>query len=98
MFPGAHMPTFTAKQKRERADAFKAWCAAEAERVRRQRTYLSAIQGPLRDAMVRRMLDRAWELLDCGEAEAADALLEFVPEADAEALLREFFPEVYGTT
>lgn len=39
------------------------------------------------------MLERAGELLEMGCCGAADQLLEFVPEADAEALLREFFPE-----
>ena len=36
---------------------------------------------------------RAWALLEAGEAEAADAILEFVPEKAATALLDEFFPD-----
>lgn len=96
IFPGQHMPTRTAADRKARDAAFEKWVAEERERVRRQRSYLTSLHGPMRDGIVRRMLDRAWELLDCGEAEATDALLEFVPEADAERLLRDFFPEVYG--
>lgn len=93
IFPGQQLPTAT-KAQRERRDAeFKTWAAGEAERIRRQRAYLTALSGPLRDAMVKRMLDRAWALLDAGECEAADALLEFVPEACADKLLGEFFDE-----
>lgn len=73
--------------------AFDLWASAERVRIWRQRIYLTSIHGPIKDALVRRLLDRAWELLDAGECEAADALLEFVPEPDATALLDEFFPE-----
>lgn len=91
MFPGSHMPDRTLRERRERDAAFKAWAASEAERIRRQRVYLTALDGPLKNGLVARMLDRAWELLDCGEAEAADAILEFVPADQAERLLQEFF-------
>lgn len=73
------------------------WRAENDERIRRQRIYLTTVRGPLRDAMVKRMLDRAWELLDCGRAEEADAILEFVPEAEAIALVEAFFPDMFET-
>lgn len=73
--------------------AAMARAAEENERVRRQRIYLSSISGPLRDAMVRRMLDRVWALFEMGEFEAGDAILEFVPEGEALALIDEYFPE-----
>jgi len=81
----------TAKEKAARGEAYRLWATNEADRVRRQRAYLTTLKGPIRDSMVRRLLDRAWVLLDAGDAEAADALLEFAPEADAARLLDEFF-------
>lgn len=92
-FPGLHMPTRTAAEKRARDRAYAEWAAQENARIARQREAFRANLGPARAELQRLMLDRAWELLDAGEAEAADALLEFVPEAEAEALLREFFDE-----
>jgi hypothetical protein len=91
LFPGRHMPQRTATERRARDAAYAKWAATETERVRRQRTYLTALKGRLRDGLVRRMLDRAWDLLDAGEPEAADALLEFAPEPEATALLNEYF-------
>lgn len=73
--------------------AAEKWLADEQERIRRQRIYLETLSGPWREALVQRMLDRAWDLLDSGQAEAADAILEFVPEARAHALIDEFFPD-----
>lgn len=87
------MPVATKVAREKRSAAYAEWAASERERVRRQRTYLTSLSGPLRDAMVTRMLDRAWTLLESAECEAADALLEFVPAEDAERLLAEFFPD-----
>lgn len=94
IFPGINMPERTSAQKRVKAAAYKVWADAERERARRQRTYLTSLQGTLRDGLVRSMLNRAWDLLDSGEAEACDALLEFAPAADAEALLDAYFKDV----
>lgn len=91
IFPGYHMPVGTAAQRRERDAAFRKWVDEEAARIAHQRLFLSRIGGAVQAELVKVMLDRAWALLDAGEAEAADALLEFVPEADATALLDEFF-------
>lgn len=94
-FPGQYLPASTKAERQTRDRAYAEWAATEAERIRRQRLYLTHLQEQriIRDGMIQRMLDRAWELLDAGEAEAADALLEFVPEALAEKLLGEFFDE-----
>lgn len=96
IFPGSDMPDHSVAQKRAKAEAYKAWADGERERARRQRTYLTALSGTVRDALVRSMLNRAWELLDSNEAEACDALLEFVPAADADALLEEYFKEDFA--
>lgn len=63
-------------------------------RIARQRLLLRLL-GPetAKEALIAALLDRAWRLLDCGETEAADALLEFVPEQLASELLDEFFFE-----
>ncbi len=45
------------------------------------------------DGLKRAILDRAWMLLERGEAEQADLLLEIVPEADARKFLDEYFGE-----
>jgi hypothetical protein len=90
-FPGMHMPDKTAAQKRAKTVAFEQWAGKEGARIARQRAAFAENLGPARAELQRLMLDRAWELLDAGEAEAADALLEFVPEAEADALLEEFF-------
>lgn len=86
------MPTRTATERKVRDAAYYKWAAEERERIRRQRSYLTALKGPVFDAMIERMLDRAWQLLEAGECEAADALLEFVPEPLATKLLDDFFP------
>lgn len=91
IFPGNHMPTKTAAERKAKDAAYGKWAVEEAERIRRQRIYLTVLEGFVRDALVKRMLSRAWDLLDAGEAEAADALLEFVPAAYARRLLDEFF-------
>jgi hypothetical protein len=90
------MPTRTRAQKAAAEAAYVKWAAQEQRRITRQRRFLTRGQGPGVEKIIQAMLDRAWDLLDAGEAEAADALLEFVPAERAEALLREFFPEVYA--
>lgn len=94
IYPGAPVGEATSTKDRERrAAAFRAWCVQEDERIRRQRLFLSRIGGEVQKELVRAMLLRAWDLLDAGEVEAADALLEFVPEGDARELLDAFFPD-----
>jgi hypothetical protein len=89
-----HDPADTEAKKRANRRAYDRWAAAEAVRCRQQREPLSSRRrGPWRGRLIEMMLDRAWLLLDSGEAEACDALLEFVPEDRAEALLREYFKE-----
>lgn len=90
-FPGAHMPARTKAERARRHAAYVKWLAEEHARIRRQRRFLTKGQGPGVAKMIQAMLDRAWELLEAGEAEAADALLEFVPEAEADKLLNEYF-------
>lgn len=67
--------------------------AREEARITEQRRLFAANLGPARADLQSAMLNRAWELLDAGECEACDALLEFVPEAAATALLDEYFAE-----
>lgn len=95
-FPGHNSlpPKPTAAQRRAYEAAFMKWAAEEAVRVAVQRAAFQALMGPSRAHLQQLMLDRAWFLLDSGECEAADALLEFVPEAAASALLDEFFPDI----
>lgn len=84
----------TAKEKREDEARFKEWCAEQEARCARQRSAWNAVYpNGAKDRFRDAMLQRAWELLEAGEAEAADALLEFLPEADGRKLLDEFFEE-----
>lgn len=70
-------------------DAFK-----ERRRIEAQRTLFAMVPDTTSfDRLRRGMIDRAWELLDIGQCEACDALLEFVPEKDAEKMLNEYFAE-----
>lgn len=94
-FPGAPLPSKpSAAEKRAHDAAFAKWAAEERVRIAAQRAAMQGNMGPARAELQRLMLDRAWTLLDAGECEAADALLEFVPEPAATALLDEFFPEL----
>lgn len=94
-FPGSLPDKPTKAQRAAHEAAFNAWAAAEADRMRLQRAAFAANLGPARAELQRLMLDRAWALLDMGECEAADALLEFVPEKLATALLDEYFDEPF---
>jgi hypothetical protein len=90
MFPGHHhMPRQTRIERKAYDAAFDEWAAKEAERVATQRGALAKAQPNAE--VIKLMLDRAWALLDASECEAADALLEFVPEEVASKLLDEFF-------
>jgi len=94
MFPGPDLPPKATKAQRDaRNREFEAWAAAERARVAAQRAAFAKAYGPSAD-LQRLMLDRAWALLEAGECEAADALLEFVPEWAATQLLDEFFPDI----
>ena len=93
MFPGPELPLNATKAQRAAHDAaFAKWAGEERARVAAQRRAFAKVGRRVRDALERAMLDRAWALLDAGECEAADALLEFCTEAAATALLDEFFP------
>ncbi len=70
----------------------------ERERVKGQRALWTALPefGPgnvAAEALKKAMVDRAWTLLNIGQCEACDALLEFIPEVDAEAMLKKYFPD-----
>jgi hypothetical protein len=72
--------------------------AKERQRIAVQRAMWAALPelGPgfvAAETLKKAMLDRAWELLDRGEYEACDALLEFIPEKDAKAMLNEYFKD-----
>lgn len=79
---------------------FQKWAENETRRVERQRTLFNMLPDTAAlDRLKQAMLDRAWDLLDGGGlegAEAADALLEFLPSKDAESLLNEFFRDDDG--
>ena len=87
------MPEYRGPRGTPEAEAaFAKWCADHKARVERQRTAFHALHpNNAKDRFRKAMLDRAWELLDVGECEAADALLEFLPEQDADKLLDELF-------
>jgi hypothetical protein len=70
----------------------------EGERVKAQRALWAALPelgpgGAAVEALKAGIIDRASQLLDAGQCEACDALLEFVPEADASKMLSEYFGE-----
>jgi hypothetical protein len=87
------------KACRKDADAERErWWREENERIAAQRALWAALPefGPgavAADALKAAMIERAWQLLDGGQWEACDALLEFVPEADASKMLNEYFAE-----
>lgn len=95
MWPGA---TKLYASGADRDAAYDAWVREEAERVIRQRAFLEKHRcmptsiAPL-DELIAALLARAEELLDMGHAGAADQLLEFVPEADADAFNARYFGE-----
>ena len=77
-----------AKDRTIRRAEHRDWRAEEEKRVERQRTLFAMLPSStaadrLRDAM----LQRAYDLLCDGDAAGCDAILEFVPSADADALL-----------
>lgn len=69
----------------------------ERQRIARQRALFEEVDeqapSPAVNALKEAIIERAWALLDMGESAACDALLEFVPEADATKMLDEFFKE-----
>lgn len=82
--------------QREDAEARARWLADEKIRVIRQRSLWAALpDGEPKEVLRRAMLEQAWKLLDASQGEACDALLEFLPEADQDGLLREFFPDQF---
>lgn len=81
----------TAKEKADYRLRLDKWIAEQDARIARQRAILARPTRGVVNRIIKGILDRAWALLDAGDAEAADALLEFVPEAQAKALLDEFF-------
>lgn len=94
MYPGPDLPKNpTARQRLEHRLAVERWQVSEAARIRAQRGILDGTARWMRRRLIRAMLGRAWDLLEGANPEAADALLEFVPEADAEALLRAYFED-----
>lgn len=64
----------------------------EGQRIERNRALWREIpETEETKRLLEAMLDRAWQCLDAGQTEAADAILEFVPDHKARALLDEFF-------
>jgi hypothetical protein len=82
-------------EKRQREQKEREWEVKMADhnaRVSAQRHAFSRVRcDAARQSLMLAMLRRAWWILDAGDAEAADTLLEFVPEQHANALLYEFF-------
>jgi hypothetical protein len=73
---------------------------AERRRIGRQRTLFTMLpQYSVVDRLKEAMLQRAYDLLCDGTGEEADAILEFVPEKDAMALLDAWVEDQnYGNT
>lgn len=94
---GKRMPAHRVRKVREEY----AWLErAKLRRLREQREFdrhqaLAAVLPDCPEVRAFRaaMLDRAWQHLNDGSGEECDAVLEFVPEADARALLDEYFYE-----
>ncbi len=77
-------------QERER---LKAKFDADMTRIARQRTlFVMLTPGHAKDALLKAMLSRAEALIHAGRAEEADAILEFVPSAEAGVLLDRLHP------
>jgi len=77
--------------KAERLEIETRW-QRETERIRCQRQAFAFVPTtPAVEFLKRAMLDRAWYLLDAGECDAADSILEFLPAAEAEKLLHDYF-------
>ncbi|GEP09884.1 hypothetical protein [Methylobacterium gnaphalii] len=82
--------------EQENLEANRRWLAEEKLRIERQRTlWEMTFPNAAKDRLKEAMLAQAWRLLDAGQGEAADAILEFLPEAETDKLLREFFPELH---
>jgi hypothetical protein len=92
-FPGANVPARTPGEAHRKHLAFQRWAEEEESRIIQQRRFLGFKMLPpiARNLLIKAMMDRAWELLDMGEVEAADAILEFVPEVQAGEVLDAFF-------
>lgn len=69
------------------------WHRRDDARIAQNRAIISTI--PESDILKQALLDRARQLLDAGNSEACDALLEFVPEDDAMKLLDEYLDEYF---
>lgn len=60
----------------------------EDQRIARQRNLFTFLPvSPSVEALKEGMLQRAYDLLSNGDAEACDAILEFLPSRDAERML-----------
>lgn len=78
--------------KEQREAEFKEWCAEEGARVRAQRfVFANTVMPEKASILIAALIERARELLDSGYPGAADQLLEFVPEADADRFLDAYF-------
>ena len=82
-----------AMTKREKEEREMAYAANEARIAAQRALFVALPASPEKDALKAAMLDRAWCLIDSGKGEEADAILEFLPEADAVALIDEYFRE-----
>lgn len=81
-----------AADKRRKAAEWAERAAAHKLRVNSQRAAFRKVPNSSeKAALLVAMIERAWWLLDAGECEAADALLEFVPEDHADTLFDQFF-------
>lgn len=95
MLDGPKLPdrATAAEVRRWRAEV-EAWVKAENARVANQRLAWERAHTKMGlERVMRLMMDRAWALLDAGEAERADELLNFLPEKVARKLLTDFFGE-----
>jgi hypothetical protein len=79
--------TFARELEARQADG-RTHSAAEEKRIERQRTLFNMLPSShaterLKEAMMQRAYDLIWD----GDGQACDALLEFLPSRDAEAIL-----------
>ncbi len=62
--------------------------AVEQKRIKEQReSFDDLTDGPIRDHVKDMMLQRAYDLMCDGQAEAADALCEFLPVDESDAMM-----------
>ncbi len=80
------------KRQAEEEARRRAELAANEKRVSQQRALFDALDGcAAKDRLLHMMRQRVFDLLNECRVDEADAILEFMPEQEADAILSDFF-------